>query len=252
MLSEILSKGWKEFYETIKNNPEIEKLETQLDKCYGSTVIDGIEPHDKNDLLKSLRLVPFECVKVVILGNKPLEKSNGLTFGSYGKTKEFDKIKDELLNEFEEISQETSEQFTNRLASQGVLLLDTCPTSLMRGKTNIHSLLWTTFMEELVKYIYERGHIVWLIWSQSGLKLINSVTDADKDNGGNKKSDNDKRNVPTNILLKCSYPTQTKQKKADANTIYTKKFEGCNHFIICNNYLKQMFYEPIEWLPKTA
>lgn len=246
MLSKILSRGWNEFYESFKNNPELEKIENQLEKCYNDQNTN-IEPKNKDDLLKSLQLVAFDDVKVVILGNRPLQKSNGLAFGSYGKTTEFNEIKHEIADEYETAKEETSNEFTKRLASQGVLLLDIIPTCLLSGKINLHSELWTCFMKELIKFIYKRGYIVWLIWSQIGLKLVNLVIGADKDNDGNKKSDNDKRNVPTNILLKCSYPNSLTNKKKDSTTIYTKKFNGCNHFILCNNYLKQMFMEPIDW-----
>lgn len=248
MLARILSEGWSEFYEIIKGNPEIEKLETQLDKCYNSSTPVAIEPTNKDDLLLSLRMTTIENVKVVILGNRPMEHSNGLTFGSYAKLKEFDKIKEEIDLELHEKISESNDEFTKRIAKQGVLMLDTCATSLMSGRTNAHGLLWTVFMEELVKYLYNRGHMVWLIWSQAGLKLVNSVTGADEDNGGNKKTDNDKRNVPTNIMLKCSYPTQSRKPNPEA--IRTRKFEGCNHFLLCNHYLKQMFMTPIEWVKK--
>lgn len=256
MLFQILKDGWYEFYELIKNKPDIEKLDNQLDKCYSTVekkdelITTILEPQQKKDVLKCLQLTSIKNLKVVILGNKPISNSNGLSFGSYTTSKEFTKIKEELEQEFDQTCLENSDEFTNRIASQGVLLLDVHPTSLMHGKSNFHSDLWTVFIEELIKYIYNRGYVVWLIWSQVGLKLIRSVTGAEKDNGGNKKNDNDKRNVPTNILLKCSYPSQTKKINSSANkeVIYTKKFEGCNHFILCNHYLKQMFMEPIQWL----
>lgn len=247
MLEEIL-KNWKEFYEIIKNRPEIESLEAEIERCYNSqSTIEGIEPKNKDDLLKGLKMVSLEDLKVVILGNKPISRSNGLAFGSYGSSKEYSKIVGELENEFENVEPETCDSFTNRISKQGVLMLDICPTSLMNGKVNTHANLWSFFINSLIQYIYDRGHLVWLIWSQQGLKLINSLTGANKDNGGNKKSDNEKRNVSTNILLKSGYPVQLR-KTVQKDEIYVKKFDGCNHFILCNNYLKQMYQDPIVWV----
>lgn len=244
MLEKILI-NWSDFYEQIKDKPDIEKLDTELERCY-TNVVEGIEPHDKNDLLKGLRLISLENLKVVVLGNKPLLKSNGFAFGSYNKSKEFSKIFEELEQEFGEIQHENSNDFTNRLTKEGVLFIDVCPTSLMKGRTNIHASIWNCFIEEFLKYIYNRGHLVWLIWSNSALKIMSSIA-GNKDNGGNKKSDNEKRNVSTNILLKCAYPYQLRKTKSDGE-IYVRKFEGCNHFILCNNYLKQMFQTPITWV----
>lgn len=122
---------------------------------------------------------------------------------------------------------------------QGVLTLYYCLT-YDNTDCKFHIELWRLFMNEVIKIIQLRQkYIVFLLW-ENGLGEIPMILREDKKDDSKKtktKNDKDKRKEEITYYLLQRDAIQR-----------NNRFNGCNHFIITNHYLKQWFREPIKWV----
>lgn len=168
---------------------------------------------------------PFEDVKVVILGQDPYHgagQAHGLCFS----VNEGVPFPPSLQNIFKEINADLGLPMPtngnlNRLAKQGVFLLNATLTVRENEAGSHQGKGWETFTDEVIKVLAEkREGLVFMLWgkfAQDKAKLINS----DK-----------------HLLLKAPHPSPLSAHRG---------FLGCKHFSKANQYLKDKGKEQIVW-----
>ena len=169
----------------------------------------------------------FDATRVVILGQDPYHEpgqAQGLSFSVPNDVKR----PPSLVNIVKELESEYGTEYpeTNDLtylAEQGVLLLNTTLT-VRKGSAGSHfGHGWETFTDNIIKILGEREEpMVFLLWgkhAQSKKKLITS------------------KNA---LVLTTSHPSPFSFKRG---------FEGCGHFVKCNDFLVANELKPINWFP---
>lgn len=160
-----IAKSW---YELLK--PELEsesflKFSKWLNTEYNTKTI---YPKPEN-VFNALNLVPYNKVKVVIIGQDPYHGPNqahGLSFSVEGNVA----IPPSLQNIFKELNQELGCYIPNngnltKWANQGVLMLNSVLT-VWAGHPNSHKGLgWELITTKIVKLLNERSEpVIFLLW----------------------------------------------------------------------------------------
>jgi uracil-DNA glycosylase len=193
------------------------------------SIKDGtIQPHPDN-IFRAFKLCPPDKVKIVVTGQDPYPggEADGLAFSS--KT---GKIPKSLRFIFEEL---TACGMGKRInpdlsdwAEQGVLLLNTCLTTV-KGETLAHSRVgWQKFVHRALYQLNETASqpFVVMAWGKDAQRLIRDTITY----------------KTGRLILEWHHP--------NAGTYdSTRKFTGCNHFIQANEFLKQKGVQPIQWVP---
>lgn len=171
-------------------------------------------PKDDN-IFKAFRLCPYNDFKVVILAQDPYYTkgvATGLCFDS-------NPPQPSLKNIFKEIG--SGAIWGEELAKQGVLLLNTALT-VLEGKPGSHIKLWEDFTLKLIEWINNSfDNIVWMLWGSYAKGYSKYITNT------------------THLILKAGHPSPLNTSK--------DKFLGCNHFNLCNEFLRSKDLEAIEW-----
>lgn len=213
----------KSWYDLLK--PEFEKeyfksLQSFLDKEYASY---SIYP-SQDKIFNALNHVPFDKIKVVIIGQDPYHEpgqAQGLSFS----VPENIQIPPSLVNIMKEIEADLEIKCENhgnleRWAKQGVLLLNTVLT-VRRGQANSHKDKgWEILTRKIIQLVGGRKEpIVFLLWgsfAQSYQPLI----------------------APHHLVLKAPHPSPLSSYRG---------FFGCKHFSKCNDFLIKNGQLPIDW-----
>ena len=151
----------------------IKEMQEAINKI--STIRDKICPDYKN-IFKSFHKCPYRELRLVILCQGPYPQKNiatGLAFANFNMTPEeklsssLQVIKESIINYKIPHNLITFAPELEELAEQGVLLLNTALTCEV-NKPGSHSLLWRSFICQLIKNIcdYNTG-IVWLLLGNS-------------------------------------------------------------------------------------
>ena len=208
-------------------------LEDELKKDYFEKLIDFINfeyseqivyPAYNNIFRAFDRCLPKD-IKVVIIGQDPYHgegQANGLSFS----VEDGVRIPPSLRNIFKEINCDvgmpipTSGEL-DRLAVQGVLLLNSVLT-VRQGSAGSHSGKgWEIFTDAVVRKISEHNkNVVYLLW---GAYAQNKVAFVDSGE---------------NCILKSVHPSPLSSYRG---------FFGCKHFSMANDYLKSKGKLPIIW-----
>lgn len=164
-------------------------------------------------------------LRVILIGQDPYINENeamGLSFSIPNGIK----IPPSLKNIMKEIEYEYGTQCNTDLtywAKQGVLLLNKSLT-VRKGQSNSHKLIWQRFTDDLLEYFgkyYE--HLVYMLWGKDAQSVEKYI------------------NANENLILKAVHPSPLAQTGE-------KKFIGCNHFKMCNEYLIKNGYDEIKWV----
>ncbi|MBQ8761904.1 MAG: uracil-DNA glycosylase [Clostridia bacterium] len=216
-----IAKSW---YEMLK--PEFEKdyykqLQQFLTNEYKHYTI---YPETQN-VFNALNLVPFNKVKVVIIGQDPYhgpQQAHGLCFS----VQQGVDIPPSLQNIYKEIHSDIGCSIPNhgeltKWAKQGVLLLNSVLT-VRAGQANSHKgkgweQLTTAIIEKLN---HSETPIVFLLWGANA-KEVGKIVDTSK-----------------HFVLTAPHPSPL--------SAYSGFF-GCKHFSKTNEFLKSMNLEPIDW-----
>lgn len=141
-------------------------------------------------------LTPLDKVKVIILGNEPINKpdfTHGLAFSQSSKKSRvlgtMNNIHDELMHQFVDQSfQKPSHGSLVSWAKSGVLLLNIIQTTSRSPGTPHYGIGWERFTDEVLKLIDQEGGsslqedsksdqltkgLVFLVWGEIALKHIN-------------------------------------------------------------------------------
>lgn len=213
----------KSWYELLKNEfekPYFKNLQAFLDEQYAHCTV--YPSQDK--IFNALNHVPFDNVKVVIIGQDPYHEP-GQAMGISFSVPEGVEIPPSLVNIFKEIHEDLGVECLKsgdltRWANQGVLLLNTVLT-VRRGQAGSHANKgWEILTGEIIKMLGAREKpIVFLLWgsyAQSFAPFIHSQ----------------------HLVLKAPHPSPLSAYRG---------FFGCKHFSKCNEFLIEHGQDPINW-----
>ena len=182
-----------------------------------------IYPEEKN-IFNALNSIPFDKVKVVIIGQDPYHEPRQAQGMSFSVPEDVD-IPPSLVNIMREIESDLGVKcYDNgnltRWAKQGVLLLNTVLT-VRKGMANSHKDKgWEKLTRKIIELLGQRKEpIVFLLWgsyAQSYQDLI----------------------APWHLVLKAPHPSPLSAYRG---------FFGCKHFSKCNQFLIDHGQTPIDW-----
>lgn len=180
---------------------------------------------EKRRIYRALELTPLNRVKAVILGQDPYHEpgqAHGLAFSVQdGVT-----IPPSLKNIYREISDEYGYEMPStgnleRWAKQGVLLLNTVLTVRAHQANSHAGHGWETLTDAILKELNEQNQpIVFMLWGAPAQKKEKLLTNKD------------------HLVLKTSHPSPL--------SVY-RGFRGCGHFKMCNEFLVEHGWDPINW-----
>ncbi len=174
----------------------------------------------------ALNSIPFEKLKVVILGQDPyptIGHAHGLCFSVMPEVKSLPKsllnINKELMEDLGIDNSHTG--YLQSWADQGVLLLNTVLT-VEQGKANSHQGKgWETFTDTIIKIINkEKDHVVFILW------------------GANAQKKQDAIDISKHRIIKSVHPSPLSAYRG---------FFGSKPFSRTNIYLKAFKKETIDW-----
>lgn len=182
-------------------------------------------------VFSAMKLVPFNEVKVVILGQDPyINEHNGIpeAHGLCFSVKEGLPAPPSLKNIFKEIQQSVyknePKEFSTDLShwgKQGVLLLNASLT-VIAGQSNSHANLgWHELTDNIIETLSaKRDSLVFMLWGAFAQKK-EALIDHSK-----------------HLILKTSHPSPLSAHRG---------FLGSNVFVKCNEYLQKNGHPPILW-----
>ena len=214
-----LSPEWKHILEDEFNKDYLINLKKKLNNT-DTIIYPPIE-----NIFRSLNLCSPDNIKVVILGQDCYHgpgQANGLSFSVSPGIK----IPSSLQNIFKEIKNNypdftyTSGDLTS-WANQGVLLLNSSLT-VSKGLANSHLKYgWTQLTDYILKWISNnKKNTVFMLWGKIAQKKINLLE------------------TSNNYILVAPHPSGLSAHKG---------FIGCQHFKLCNEYLKSHGKLEINW-----
>ena len=215
-----MDSSWKIKLKDTLESDWFKKLETTINEQRQQKTIYP----DNEDVFRALTL-PFDDVKIVILGQDPYHGHNqahGLSFS----VKEGVKIPPSLQNIFKEACVEKENGDLSGWLDQGVLLLNTVLT-VEAGKPKSHANLgWqklTMYILQLL--VEEKDDIVFMLWGRDAQSVSAKV---------NFKN--------THLVLKAAHPSPL-----GAHYHAPVPFYECKHFKKANEYLLEHHKKEIDW-----
>lgn len=201
------------------------------DLAYGKAS-QGKPVYPPRDLVfQSMRLVPFNEVKVVIIGQDPyinthngVPEAHGLSFS----VRDGIPAPPSLKNIFKEIEESVYKGVPHnfstdltRWAKQGVLLLNASLTVISKDSNSHAKLGWHKLTDNIISTLStNREHLVFLLWGSFAQKK-EELIDRSK-----------------HCILKTSHPSPLSAHRG---------FLGSGVFVKCNEYLLQTGQTPIRW-----
>ena len=215
--------NWQNFLAEEKQKPYFKQILSFLEsgRLQGKTIFPA-----KEDIFNAFDLTQFENLKVVILGQDPYhnhDQAHGLAFSVQKGVA----VPPSLRNMYKELeaSVENFEVPTHgnleSWASQGVFLLNTTLTVEAHNPNSHKDIGWETFTDTVIKKISEhKQNVVFMLWGSHARKK-KSLIDENK-----------------HLILESSHPSPLSAYRG---------FLGCNHFVLANEYLKNLNKEIIDW-----
>lgn len=176
-------------------------------------------------IFNAFDLCPFDCVKVVILGQDPYHgagQAHGLSFSVQKGVA----IPPSLQNIFKELHEDIGVDIPSTgdltpWARQGVLLLNATLTVLARNPLSHHGRGWEEFTAAVVKKLSdEREHLVFMLWGKNAQERASGI------------------DRTRHLVLFAAHPSPFSASSG---------FFGCRHFSKANAYLVEHGIAPIDW-----
>lgn len=210
---------WKDILLSIIE-PYANNIDKELNESKQKYTKNFIYPKEQ-DIFRCFNYFNVNEMKVLILGQDPYHTPNvamGLAFSCPNNVQ----MPPSLRNIFKELQRcYNGELRTNTDLSdwskQGVLLLNTS-LSVVINTPNGHSNIWKDFINDLLKYIGNMKDIVVMLWGNSAKQY--------------------------KILFKDCYILE----HTHPSPLSRKPFIGNNHFVLCNEYLREKGKEEIIWV----
>ena len=216
-----ISKEWDELLAEEFSSPEYLALREFLKSEYSKyTVYPSMY-----DIFNSMKITPFDKVKVVLLGQDPYH-NEGQAMGLSFSVPDGIDVPPSLVNMYKELYAETgiepkkSGNLTG-WAKQGVLLLNAVLTVRAHQANSHKGKGWEFFTDSIIKKISEKkDHVVFLLW------------------GANARSKKPLIDTKKHLILECAHPSPLSAYNG---------FFGCGHFVKANEYLEKFGIQPIDW-----
>jgi len=229
-ISEYFEEGW---YRELKEYVESKDFISIGRKIAKEREINKIIPPKNSDLfLKVFRVVPYNKVKVVILGQDPYH-GDGQFDGIAFSNSTLDSPQPSLANILEEVENDIYDGLNlDRInnynlydwARQGVLLTNAAHT-VIAGNPGSHMHYWKNFTNHVVRSLIKKDNIVWLLWGRFAQGYKPLIIE-------NK----------THHIIETSHPSPLGVlKKAPISFADSKCFSKCN------KYLEELGIEKIIW-----
>ncbi len=216
-----LNNSWQEYLKDEFEKPyyrqlrEFLKMEYQTHRVYP----------EMHDIFNALKLVSYEEVKVVILGQDPYHGA-GQAHGMAFSVKPGVKTPPSLMNIYKELRDSMNLTIPNngylmKWAQQGVLLLNTVLT-VREGEPQSHKGKgWEVFTDRVISILNERKDpVIFILWGAPAKKKASLITS------------------PWHKILMAAHPSPLSAHNG---------FFGCNHFNQVNQYLLELGKEPIDF-----
>lgn len=181
----------------------------------------------QGEWLRSLHEVPFDSVRVVILGQDPYHGPGQATGAAFAVPNEFFPKPPSLMNILKEITSDLEVPMDPSCSdltgwmSQGVLLLNTILTVRDGDPFSHHKYGWEKVSDAILSVLNERAvPIVFLLWGVPAQKKRALITN------------------PGHQILEAPHPSPLSSYRG---------FFGCRHFSQTNTLLSSMGLRPIDW-----
>lgn len=215
-----LDQSWKSALTEEFSQPYWQELTSFVRDQYQKTQIYPPAPN----IFRAFDLVPFDKVKVVIIGQDPYHgpnQANGLSFAVNDGVN----LPPSLQNIFKEIKNDLkidpipSGDLT-RWANQGVLMLNSVLTVAAGSPASHKNKGWETFTTAAIKALnHHRQNIVYLLWGKYA-QVKGEIIDRNN-----------------NLVLSSAHPSPYS----------ASMFFNNHHFSKTNDYLKKNNIKPLDW-----
>lgn len=216
-----IAKNWYELLKPEFESPYYKNLEKFLKAEYSQS---AVYPAAEN-IFAALNFVPFEKVKVVIIGQDPyhqFRQANGLCFSVPDEVE----VPPSLVNIYKEIQSDLGYDIpkTGNLyawAKQGVLLLNSVLT-VRANQPNSHKARgWEQLTAAIIKHLNNgKKPVVFLLWGRNAKEIGKDI------------------DTSRHLVLTAPHPSPL--------SAYSGFF-GCKHFSKANEFLLKTGQEPINW-----
>ncbi len=209
-------------------------LAPEFEKPYFASLTESVRQEYKNGpcyppgklIFNAFNLVPFDKVRVVIIGQDPYHEP-GQAMGLSFSVPEGITMPPSLVNIFKEIKDDLGKDLPlsgnlTRWAEQGVLLLNATLT-VRAHQANSHSKLgWDRFTDAAIQALgQQREHVVYMLW------------------GGYARSKRYLIDAQKNLILESVHPSPLSANRGG--------WFGQHQFSRCNAYLREQGLPEIEW-----
>ncbi len=216
-----IAKSWYELLKHEFEKPYYKELQNFLADEYAHYTIYP----EADNVFRALNLVPFDKVKVVIIGQDPYhgpKQAHGLCFSVQ---KGVD-IPPSLQNIYKEIQNDLGYPIPKtgdltQWAKQGVLLLNSVLT-VRSGLANSHrGKGWEQFTSAIIRLLSAREDpVIFVLWGNNAKEFLSLI------------------DTSRHYILTAPHPSPLSAHSG---------FFGCKHFSKCNEFLKYMNKKPIDW-----
>ncbi|MCF8231392.1 MAG: uracil-DNA glycosylase [Bacteroidales bacterium] len=179
----------------------------------------------ENEIFAAFDAVPFEKVKVVILGQDPYHgarQANGLSFS----VRKGMAVPPSLKNIFKELHNDLgipvpSHGDLSKWASQGVFLLNAVLTVRESRPRSHQEQGWEHFTDNVIRILSKHRHgLIFLLWGRHARRKQELI------------------NTEDHFVLQAPHPSPFSAYKG---------FFGCRHFSETNKILRNLGEKPIDW-----
>lgn len=216
----VIGGGWDELLHSETDSDYYKKLMRTVDERYAS----GEVYPPKELIFSALSRVPYEDVRVVIIGQDPYHgegQANGMAFAVNKGTV----LPPSLVNIYKEIESDLKVKMPRvgtleGWASQGVLLLNTVLT-VQKGQPQSHSTFgWQAFTDAVIRVISERTTpAVFILWGANAISKRSLI-------------------APRHLVITSPHPSPLSAHRG---------FFGSKPFSKTNAFLASQGQKPIDW-----
>lgn len=213
----------RSWFELLKGETEKEYFKSLQQFLADERAHYTVYPDDDN-VFSALNYVPYDKVKVVILGQDPYHEpgqAHGLSFSVLDPTP----LPPSLVNIYKEIEDDLGIKCLpsgdlSRWAKQGVLLLNTTLTVRKHAAMSHKGKGWEEFTGKIIELLARREKpMVFMLWGSHAGQFASQIPSR-------------------HLVLKAPHPSPLSAYRG---------FFGCKHFSKCNEFLIKNDVEPIDW-----
>jgi uracil-DNA glycosylase len=214
--------GWKRLLKQETSSSGYRALEAFLEReAAGGRMI--LPP--RQDIFRSLRMTPYEAVRVLLLGQDPYHTpgmAHGLCFSVRPHVRS---LPPSLKNIYRELRDDLGCRIPNNgclepWARQGVLMLNTVLTVRAHMPNSHRGCGWEAVTDRIIELVDAKSsRVVFVLWGGEAKKKRRLVTKAQ------------------HVVITCAHPSP----------LSARKFLGCRCFSHINRALAETALAPIDW-----